>query len=965
MTSAILLFCHASAKRGLPIASVRFLRIACILLLFSHWLTYGDTAFNYSGQLRESGEAAEGLYDLHFRLMSAAKGGSELGVYSVVNVPVTNGKFTLMLRFDPALFTGEPRWLELHVRTNGTEVFSILQPRQLVGTVPAAVVAQIAENARRAAIADTLTGGGATLTNINGASIKLGSITAAQLAPGAVTASFPVATTTNSGLLSSNLAVQLSLASSFFSSVAPVPPMGWNSWAAGYTSELSEEAIIGITDFIVSHGLDKIGYEYVNLDDGWAGYRKPDGNLEANTNRFPRGIKWLIDYVHSKGLKIGLYFVMGPQTNLRTPGSHGYWEQDAAYFASLGVDYVKLSYDSGNESWPEVYDLYQRFIAAWQATGKPAFMNASVHDFEPWMARTLNSWHYVCQGDANGSFMNMLMRLDCCSPFTFAVSQGHWIDADFIFIRTHTLQEYQVEFGLHALLAGQILLPGFPAKAMEVLTNTAVISVLKDPAGIPGYVAATGPSKSYQVWVRPLGSLTGDTKAVGVLNRSLNQTLEVPIRWNDIGLAEGPATVVDLWARATIAFATNSFSVKVPPASLALFKVSSGVCSPFTPGLSYLSDQQWLAGMTNGLWTNQVQWYPPFMNQNHDGSPLALQGRVYGRGVSLAADGHIEYFLGGRVRSFYAEIGLDDRYNTGGKAKVLISVDNQQVFDSGTLEPGRSPKVARIPLKGGQVMAIETLSLTPVPGTWHVTLGDARFVTDDSPEATDTELQSSMSDTSLQDETAELALSSNAFRTQAINGQVSFLSARSAVLSIQGIANATASISTGSAEAPAAFTANGYSPDQINWSSRFKIACAFSVGGTMASLVPGSHFRFVAGAAPETDNAVLADKGIGFELDGNHALYALVHDGTTFKRHATGISLVPSGLTKHTLALTSNGAGQVSLWVDGEPTSTWGGAPVGQSRAFHTAIIGELANGSNAAAGTKVFIHSVRVGWGH
>jgi alpha-galactosidase len=962
MTSAILLFCRGLPKRGFPSTPIGMLMTVYLFLALSHAPSCGETAFNYSGQLADSGKPAEGLYDLRFRLMSAAKGGIELGVCNVTLIPVSSGKFTTVLRFDPTLFTGEPRWLELHVRTNGSEVFSVLQPRQLVGTVPAAVVAQIAQNAQHATIADNLTGGGAVLTNIDGASIKPGSITAVQLAPGAVTAAFPVATTTNSGLLSSNLMVQMGIAPSFFSSVAPVPPMGWNSWAAGYSSELSEEAIIAIAEYVVSHGLDKIGYEYVNLDDGWAGYRKPDGNLEANTNRFPHGIKWLIDYVHSRGLKIGLYFVMGPQTNLRTPGSHGYWEQDAAYFAGLGVDYVKLSYDSGNESWPEVYDLYQRFIAAWQATGKPAFMNASVHHFEPWMARTLNSWHYVCQGDANGSFMNMLMRLDCCSPFTFAVSQGHWIDADFIFIRTQTAQEYRVEFGMHALLAGQILLPGFPAKAMEVLTNAAVIAVLKDPAGIPGYVAATGPSKSYQVWVRPLGSLTGDTKAVGVLNRSLNQTLDVPIRWNDIGLAEGPATVVDLWARSTIAFATNSYTVRVPPASLALFKISSGVCSPFAPGLNYLSDQQWLAGMTNGLWTNNVQWYPPFMNKNHDGSPLTLQGRVYARGVSLAAAGHIEYFLGGRVHSFYAVIGLDDHYNNCGKAKVLISVDNKLVFDSGTLEPGASPKVARIPLKGGQVMAIETLSLTPAPGTWHVTFGDARFVVDDSLEAANTDLQLSMSDAALQDDSTDLPLFSQIFRTRAVNGQVSFLGTRCAVLSIQGIANATASISTGSAEAPAAFTANGDSPDQINWSSRFKIACSFSVGGTAAPLAPGSHFKFVVGAAPEANNAALADKAIGFELDGNYELHVLVHDGATLKRHATGISLVPSGLTKHTIALTSNGAGQVSLWIDGEPTSTWDGAPVGQSRAFHTAIVGELANGAEAAA-AKVFIHSVRVGW--
>lgn len=926
-----------------------YIILSMLACLYAGQHVAAETFFTYSGRLSSASENANGLYDFQFTLFQTPQSGTPIAYCQVSNVRAAQGQFTAELRFTNSISASGELWLSTGVRTNGsTAPYANLEPRQNIGIVPRAALARKAEEAAN------LTGGGSNLTNISGAAITSGTITERHFAPGAL-AGLPVATSTNSGLLGSNMIAQINIAPSLFANVAPVPPMGWNSWAALYTANLSERVIVEMADFISTNGLREIGYEYVNLDDGWAGFRKPDGNLEADPERFPHGIEWLIRYVHSRGLKIGLYFVMGLETNLGNPGSHGHWEQDATYFANLGVDFVKLSFDSGWETWPEVYKLYQRFIAAWQSTGRPAFINASVHHFEPWMARGLNSWHMVCEGDATGSFYNLLMRLDCCSPTAFAVSKGHWLDMDFISARTPTLQSYKVEFGMHALLAGQILVPGFPPEMMSVLTNTEVIAVLKDPAGIPAHVASRAPDGSWEAWVRPLSD--SNSKAVGILNRHY-APVRARVRWADIGLPPGVATVRDLWSHSTVAFARDSFELTVPPLSLALFKISPGAPSPFHPGQNFLSEQQWLPGMVNGLGTDYIQYFPPTRDRNFDGSPLAIKSRTYARGLALTADGQIEFFLGGMAKAFYAELGLDTHFPGDFEAKVVISADGTPVFGE-TLRFGDEPLPIRIPVAGAQVLRIATLSLKPASRLQHVTLGNARVVAEEpKADAASERLSRRLGDFG---SCFSFPLTSAFVQSSATNGSVTWSGPRSARLSIMPAVQASAGFrAVASIDGAPGLAPDGSPSDKLNWSRPFAFSCSFSWDA--ANAAPGSLLRIWIGANREHQAFAPEESGIGFEVGPGSRVFLLARSGAILKREDSGAAIAGAGLVKHTVAVSSCGDGELSLYVDGELVGSWLGGPTSIGKPSHDAATCELL-GTKITANAQCVIHALTAAW--
>src|SRR5262245_47743129 len=152
--------------------------------------------------------------------------------------------------------------------------------------------------------------------------------------------------------------------------LASTPPMGWNSWNT-FGCAINEQVIRETADALVTSGMAAAGYVYVNIDDCWMDYgRDPEGNLRPDPLSFPNGIAALADYVHARGLKLGIYSSAGTLTCAGRPGSIGYETRDAARFAEWGVDYLK--YDNCGDHLGRT--AIQRFTAmrdALVATGRP------------------------------------------------------------------------------------------------------------------------------------------------------------------------------------------------------------------------------------------------------------------------------------------------------------------------------------------------------------------------------------------------------------------------------------------------------------------------------------------------------------------------------------------------------------------------------------------------------------------
>jgi alpha-galactosidase len=153
-----------------------------------------------------------------------------------------------------------------------------------------------------------------------------------------------------------------------FDQLALTPPMGWNSWNK-FGCNVSEKLLRNMADEMVTSGMRDVGYKYLVIDDCWQVKRDSAGNIIPDPERFPSGMKALGDYIHSKGLKFGIYSCAGSMTCQRRPGSRGYQFQDARQYAAWGVDYLK--FDWCFEEGQNAKAAYQTMSDALKATNRP------------------------------------------------------------------------------------------------------------------------------------------------------------------------------------------------------------------------------------------------------------------------------------------------------------------------------------------------------------------------------------------------------------------------------------------------------------------------------------------------------------------------------------------------------------------------------------------------------------------
>ena len=353
--------------------------------------------------------------------------------------------------------------------------------------------------------------------------------------------------------------------------LALTPPMGWNDWNA-YKCNVSESLIKQTADKIVSSGLAAAGYEYVNIDDCWMqSTRDAGGNLQPDRAKFPDGIAGTAAYVHSKGLKLGIYEDAGTHTCKGYPGSLGHEYQDAKQFASWNVDYLK--YDNCYNQGVSAQTRYTTMRNALQAAGRP--MVYSICDIglsSPWLwaANVGNLWRTT--PDIQPNYSSMLSNFHKNVMLAQYAAPGHWNDPDMLEIGNGmTATEDRTEFSLWAemaapLLAGDNLLAA-TSTTLSILGDKAVIAVDQDSLGRQGRMIRS--SAGLDVLAKPLSG--GDVSVV--LFNETSTTATVSTTASAVGKSGASSyTLTDLWSGA-VRTTSSEISASVPGHGVVMYRV--------------------------------------------------------------------------------------------------------------------------------------------------------------------------------------------------------------------------------------------------------------------------------------------------------------------------------------------------------------------------------------------------------
>ncbi len=364
------------------------------------------------------------------------------------------------------------------------------------------------------------------------------------------------------------------------------PQMGWNDWNA-FGCNVSADLVEQTADAMITNGMAKAGYRYVNIDDCWLEKtRDANGNLVPDPVKFPQGIKAVADYVHSKGLKLGIYNDAGTQTCAGYPGSLGHEKQDAATFASWGVDYLKYDNcnNAGSTTTQQYIDRYSAMRDALAATGRPILYSLcewGVNQPWTWAPQVGNSWRTT--GDISDSYNSMLSIFQqnvWLYPYS---GPGAWNDPDMLEVGNGGMSatEEQSEFSLWAamdapLISGTDLRKISPAD-LAIYTNQQVIAVNQDKLGKQAVPIAVGgqPAGDNGLWVLAKPLSNGD-RAV-VLFNSTGSTATISTNAGEVGLPKAhDYQLNDLWSHSSSETA-GAITAQVPAHGVVMYRVSTSV----------------------------------------------------------------------------------------------------------------------------------------------------------------------------------------------------------------------------------------------------------------------------------------------------------------------------------------------------------------------------------------------------
>lgn len=329
--------------------------------------------------------------------------------------------------------------------------------------------------------------------------------------------------------------------------ILKTPLMGWNTWNT-FGEDINERLLMETADAMVESGYKDAGYEYVIIDDCWSlKTRDDEGRLQADPDKFPHGMKFVADYIHSKGLKFGMYSDCGYWTCAGYPGSYGYEYIDAKTFAEWGVDYLK--YDFGNR--PQSADTKVSYLTMAQAlrhSGRDivlAACNWGVEEPWNWMrsrgAHTYRSTHDIF--DNPDSFLNIFK--DQCEKFENS-TYDCYNDLDMLIVGMNgkgnvanggcTKEEYELHFAMWAFLGTPLIIGGdirnLDEDSKALLQNKDIIAINQDKENRPPFRITNYWEHGY-VFCK---FLSGDEIAIFAVDLHPENEHEIPISFDDCGI---------------------------------------------------------------------------------------------------------------------------------------------------------------------------------------------------------------------------------------------------------------------------------------------------------------------------------------------------------------------------------------------------------------------------------------------
>lgn len=456
-----------------------------------------------------------------------------------------------------------------------------------------------------------------------------------------------------------------------FSDLALTPPMGWNSWNY-FATKINEQVITEMADAMVKSGMKDAGYQYIVIDDSWqlgkvdknkqttVNGRDNNGELIADPNKFPNGIKAVADYVHSKGLKFGLYTSPGLRTCTGCNGSMGYEETDIKTFAGWGVDFIKLDWCGcrGNKEevlkiWRTALDKIERSIVLSVNAGNDYTITRRYANMWRTTSDIMDVWDYPL--NTPHRFYSICDVIENQAGLEFYQEPGLWNDPDMLQVGNGQLSEDEnrAHFSIWAMLSAPLIagndLRNMKEEVRDILNNTEVIAINNDPLGHQGHVISES-NDSLQIWFKSL--IHPQTCAIALLNRS-TKTVHTELEFSDLGL-KGTVSIRDLWKHKDLGPFTNAFSAEVPPHGVVMLKFFTSEEPAPTVKLSDISEEGNIYEAETGhrimkLFTIENEF------KGYTGSGYIL-------GHSLATDARLKWFIPVAKAGLY-RIGI--RYSLG------------------------------------------------------------------------------------------------------------------------------------------------------------------------------------------------------------------------------------------------------------------------------------------------------------
>lgn len=332
-----------------------------------------------------------------------------------------------------------------------------------------------------------------------------------------------------------------------FENMAPLPPMGWNSWNF-FNCQINERVIRETADAMASNGMREAGYQYVVIDDCWQVGRDSLGFIVADPEKFPSGIKALADYVHARGLRFGLYTCAGRTTCQNRPGSRGHEFQDAFTYATWGVDFVKADWCHTNGQ--QAQESYTLLRDAFYAAGRPMVLSICEWGLSrpwEWAAGVGQLWRTTGDIRENWDIPDakegkcwgggVIINLDMQQGLEQYAGPGHWNDPDMLQVGNGSLteEESRAHFSLWCMLAAPLFagndIRNMPESMRAILLHKGLIGINQDPLGRQGYkVRDYG---ELELYYKPLSD---GRMALCLFNR-FDFAVELTLSWEDLTIA--------------------------------------------------------------------------------------------------------------------------------------------------------------------------------------------------------------------------------------------------------------------------------------------------------------------------------------------------------------------------------------------------------------------------------------------